>query len=401
MKKSIYILALGAFGIITTEFGVIGILPTISREFHVSIDTAGWLLSAFALTVAVSSPFLTALTAKINRKFLLCLVLSVFVLSNLISAFAPSFTILMIARILPAFLHPLFWNISLAVAFKQGGAKAVSIVMTGLSLATVLGVPITTYAVEFFNNWQASFFLASFISLIAFLGLAFFVPNMPASKEKASQNQFFVLKDPQLWVHLLSTILTLAAMFSSYSYLAGYLEKITHMNGVQISMMLLLFGVMGILGNWLAGIALSKNITLASRWFLVLLISTQALAYYYGDVFAPMVIILAIWGLIHTGGFLVPNIRTTHAVPHSALEFVNSLLTTCYNIGISLGAFLGGFVIAHYGIHQIVWMSIGLLALTLMISFIKLSPKLKADNENVEDQKVNGLNVSPAICEQV
>lgn len=396
MKKSIYILALGAFGIITTEFGVIGILPTISREFQVSIDTAGWLLSAFALTVAISSPFLTALTAKINRKFLLCLVLSVFVLSNLISAFAPNFNILMIARILPAFLHPLFWNISLAVAFKQGGAKAVSIVMTGLSLATVLGVPITTYAVEFFNNWQASFFLASFISLIAFLGLAFFVPNMPASKEKTSKNQFFVLKDPQLWVHLLSTVLTLAAMFSSYSYLAGYLEKITHMNGVQISMMLLLFGVMGILGNWLTGIALSKNITLASRWFLVLLISTQVLAYYYGDAFAPMVIILSIWGLIHTGGFLVPNIRTTHAVPHSALEFVNSLLTTCYNIGISLGAFLGGFVIAHYGIHQIVWMSIGLLSLTLIISFIKLSEQSKTEEGAVKEP-----NVSPAICEQV
>lgn len=388
MKKSIYILALGAFGIITTEFGVIGILPTISREFQVSIDTAGWLLSAFALTVAISSPFITALTAKINRKFLLCMVLAVFILSNLLSAFAPSFTVLMIARILPAFLHPLFWNISLAVAFKEGGAKAVSVVMTGLSLATVLGVPLTTYAVELFNNWQASFFLASLISLIAFLGLSFFVPSMPANKEKGTQSQFFVLKEPQLWLNLLSTILTLAAMFSSYSYLAGYLEKITHMNGVQISMMLLLFGGMGIIGNWLAGIALSKNIKMASRLFFVLLIVTQVLAYYYGALFMPMVIILSFWGLIHTGGFLVPNIRTTHAVPHSALEFVNSLLTSCYNIGISLGAFLGGFVIAHYGIQQIVWMSIGLLGLTLAISFIKLPQKSKVKKKEVDGEPV-------------
>jgi DHA1 family inner membrane transport protein len=149
MKRSIYILALGAFGIITTEFGVIGILPTISREFKVSIDTAGWLLSAFAITVAISSPFITALTTKLNRKFLLCLVLGVFIISNLLSAFSPNFTVLMIARILPAFFHPLFWNISLAVAFKQGGAKAVSVVMTGLSIATVLGVPLTTYAADF------------------------------------------------------------------------------------------------------------------------------------------------------------------------------------------------------------------------------------------------------------
>ncbi|MBC8644084.1 MFS transporter [Flavobacterium lindanitolerans] len=103
MNKSIYIMALGAFGIITTEFGVIGILPTLAKEFQVSIDTAGWLLSAFALTVAVAGPFTTMLTAKINRKTIMCAVLAVFVISNLLSVISPNFTMLMIARIVPAF----------------------------------------------------------------------------------------------------------------------------------------------------------------------------------------------------------------------------------------------------------------------------------------------------------
>ncbi|MGY4538560.1 DHA1 family inner membrane transport protein [Mucilaginibacter sp. UYNi724] len=384
MKRSIYILALGAFGIITTEFGVIGILPTISREFKVSIDTAGWLLSAFALTVAISSPFITALTTKINRKFLLCLVLGVFILSNLLSAFSPNFTILMIARILPAFFHPLFWNISLAVAFKQGGAKAVSIVMTGLSIATVLGVPLTTYAADFFHNWQASFFLTSFISSIAFLGLLFFVPSMPGNKDKAAESQLYVLKDTKLWLNLVSTVLTLAAMFSSYSYLAAYLEKISYMNGAQISIMLLLFGGMGIAGNWLMGIALGKNVILASRFFFILLIAVQLLAYYFGSIFIPMVFIVAFWGMIHTGGFLVPNIRTTQSVPHSSLEFVNSLLTSCYNIGISVGALLGGFVIAKYGIHEIIWMAIPLLLLAFGLSFFTGAKTQKNDKDNAD-----------------
>jgi predicted MFS family arabinose efflux permease len=375
MNKSIYILALGAFGIITTEFGVIGILPTISREFGVSVDTAGWLLSAFAITVAVSSPFITALTSKINRKFLLCLVLGVFILSNLLSAFSPNFTILMIARILPAFFHPLFWNISLAVAFKQGGAKAVSVVMTGLSIATVLGVPLTTYAADYFHNWQASFFLTSIISLIAFLGLLFVVPSMPGNSEKSAGSQLHVLKDTRLWLNLVSTVLTLAAMFSSYSYLAAYLENISNMNGAQISIMLLLFGGMGILGNWLMGIALGKNVILTSRFFFILLIAVQILAYYFGTIFIPMVIIVSLWGMIHTGGFLVPNIRTTQSVPHNALEFVNSLLTSCYNIGISLGAFLGGIVIAKFGVHEIIWMAVPLLLLAYLLSFVKSRKK--------------------------
>lgn len=339
MKRSIYVLALGAFGIITTEFGVVGILPTLSRQFGVSIDTAGWLLSAFAITVAVSSPFITSFTNKINRKFLLCLVMSIFVLSNIISAFSTNFTMLMIARILPAVLHPLFWNISIAIAFKEKGAKGVSTVMLGLSLATVLGIPMTTYAADLFHNWKASFFLSSAISLIAFIGLLLFIPSIPAEKEKSAQNQFIVLKNPFLWMNLISTIGTLAAMFSSYTYLTTYLEEITRMNGAQISVMLLLFGGMGTLGNWLMGLALHRNVQLTTRVFLVLLITVQIFAYFLGGIFIPMILIVSLWGMIHTGGFLVSNIRTTQTVPHHALEFVNSLLTSSFNIGISLGHF--------------------------------------------------------------
>src|SRR5258708_29027993 len=112
-------MALGAFGIITTEFGVIGILPDLAKEFHISIDTAGWLLSAFALTVALAGPFTNMLTAKLDRKFIMCLVLGIFVVSNLLSAIASSFTMLMIDPILPAFLHPLFCAVPMTAAPKH------------------------------------------------------------------------------------------------------------------------------------------------------------------------------------------------------------------------------------------------------------------------------------------
>ncbi|UIR54686.1 MFS transporter [Sphingobacterium sp. SRCM116780] len=393
MKTSIYILALGAFGIITTEFGIVGILPTISRQFGVSIDTAGWLLSAFAITVAVSSPFITSYTTRINRKLLLCLVMSIFVFSNLISAFSTNFTTLMIARILPAILHPLFWNISIAIAFKEKGAKGVSTVMLGLSLATVLGIPFTTYAVDLFHHWQASFFLNSAISLIAFIGLLFFIPSIPADRTKSAKNQLEVLKSPLLWLNLIASIATLAAMFASYTYLTAYLEQITKMDGAQISLMLLLFGGMGTLGNWLMGIALNRNVMLTARLFLMLLMTVQILAYYLGGIFTPMVIIVSLWGMIHTGGFLVSNIRTTQSVPHHALEFVNSLLTSSFNIGISLGAFLGGLVSAYYGVQYVLWVSILLLTVTFILSFVTF-PKNITENE-----KTNQLKHVASACE--
>ncbi|MDN3693325.1 MFS transporter [Chryseobacterium tructae] len=395
MKRSIYVLALGAFGIITTEFGVVGILPTISRQFGVSIDAAGWLLSAFAITVAISSPFITSFTSKINRKLLLCLVMSIFVLSNLISAFSTNFTTLMIARILPAVLHPLFWNISIAIAFKEKGAKGVSTVMLGLSLATVLGIPMTTYAVDLFHNWKASFFLSSAISLIAFIGLLFFIPSIPAEKEKSGQNQLTILKNPHLWINLISTIGTLAAMFSSYTYLTAYLEEITKMDGAQISIMLLLFGGMGTLGNWLMGIALNWNVKFTTRLFLILLITIQILAYFLGGVFIPMIIIVSLWGMIHTGGFLVCNIRTTQTIPHHALEFVNSLLTSSFNIGISLGAFLGGIVSSYYGVQYVLPVSVLLLAVTFFLSFFSFPKNI------TEDEKTEHNKLATPVCEQI
>ena len=182
-------MALGAFGIITTEFGVIGILPDLAKEFHISIDTAGWLLSAFALTVALACTFTNMLTAKLNRKLIMCLVLGIFVLSNLLSAVAPNFTVLMIARILPAFLHPVFWAVAMTAAAKQAGPKdapkAIAIVMAGLSVATVLGVPLTTYMADLFN-WRISFIVSAAINLLAFGALYIFAPSMPVNERQAS-----------------------------------------------------------------------------------------------------------------------------------------------------------------------------------------------------------------------
>lgn len=372
MKKSIYVLALGAFGIITTEFGVIGIMPTIAREFNVSIDTAGWLLSGFALTIALTGPFSVMLTSKINRKLMMCLVLGIFVLSNVLSAVAPNFTVLMIARILPAFLHPVFWAVATVAASKQvepkDAPKAVSVVLGGLSVATVLGVPITTYVAELIN-WQASFILSGVINLIAFVALAALVPTMPVDEDAAPKGQLKALRRGQLWVNLMATMIMIAGMFATYGYLAEFLGKISRMSGKEISLMLLLFGTTGIAGNWLTGIALSKNVILTTRLFLLSLVLAHLLAYTFGGLFVPMAIIISIWGFIHTGGFLIGQTRSTAEAPE-APELAASLMVSFGNAGVTLGSLLGGIVIAWYGIHEVIWLSIVLLMAAFGLSFV-------------------------------
>jgi len=386
MKKSIYVMALGAFGIITTEFGVIGILPAIAKAFNISIDTAGWLLSGFALTIALTGPFTTLLTAKINRKVMMCLVLAIFVLSNLLSAVAPNFTVLMIARILPAFLHPVFWAVATVAASKQAepkdAPKAVSVVLAGLSIATVLGVPITTYAADLFN-WKASFVLSGIINLIAFTALLLYVPSMPVKEHTSSGEQLKVLKKGQLWVNLVATMVMIAGMFSSYGYLAEYLGKVTKMGGGAISIMLLLFGGAGIAGNWLTGIALSKNVLVTTRIFMLSLILIHLLAYSFGGLFIPMAVIVSVWGFIHTGGFLIGQTRSTSEAPE-APELAASLMVSFGNAGVTLGTLLGGIVITQFSVHEVMWMSMLLLLVAFGLSFVKVGKKKVSDEVQAE-----------------
>lgn len=364
-------MALGAFGIITTEFGVIGILPMVAKEFHISIDTAGWLLSGFALTIALTGPFTTLFTAHINRRTMMSLVLLLFFLSNIMSGLSPDFTTLMIARIFPALLHPVFWSVATVAAAKQvapkDAPKAVAVVLAGLSTATVLGVPLTTYVAGLLN-WRYSFIVSGIINLVAFIALATLVPSMPVKERASIKGQLVVFQNKQLWIALFSMLIMAAGMFATYGFLAEYLGKISHMNDAEISLMLLLFGGAGIAGNWVAGIALSRNIILTTRIFLLSMIIIHLLAYTFAGLFLPMAVIISTWGFIHTAGFLIGQTRTTIAAPE-APELATSLMVSFGNGGVMLGTFLGGYMIRTQGTQAVIWMSIILLTVCFVLSF--------------------------------
>ncbi len=364
-------MALGAFGIINTEFGVIGLLPALSRDLGITIDTAGWLLSSFALTIAIAGPFAVMFTSQINRKTMMCLVLLLFVISNLVSAFSTGFMMLMVARIIPAIIHPVFWAVAIVAAAKQenqkDSTKAVAIITGGISTATVIGVPLAAYIANSWG-WRYAFGAQALVNLIALTGLIAWVPSMPAEKKSILKTQLLIFKNKALWIVLFTALFMVAGMFSTYGYLAAYLVTLSHLNGGEVSLMLLLFGGMGIIGNWLTGIALTRNMMITTRFFLLALAGAHLLAYWFGDRLVPLVIITSVWGLIHTGGFLINQIRTTRAAPEAA-ELASSLNISFSNAGVALGAFLGGLVIAAVGIQQVIWVSIAFLLAAFLLSF--------------------------------
>ncbi|WP_394776623.1 MFS transporter [Flavobacterium sp.] len=373
MKRTLYVLALGTFGIGTTEFGVIGILPQIASAFSITIDKVGWLLSLFALIVALFGPFIMLLLSPFDKKKLMLFVLAVFAVSNIISVFANSFTVLLIARVLPAFLHPVFWSIALSVAANElpgnQSSKGVSIVFAGFTMASVLGVPLATLMATLFN-WQSSFVLCAVINIISFIGILLFLPVILVIKKQTIGSQTKILKKPLLWISFILSFLMIAAMYSTYGYMADFLGKITKMNGTEISFMLLIFGLSGIGGNWLAGKLLSKGILSTIFVFILSLIVVHILLYFLGSYYIPMLILIALWGFVHTAGFLLSNVNLTSSAPESQ-EFVNSIFTTCGNAAVTFGVFTGGYFISNFSINTIMLSGIGLLVMALLVLTLK------------------------------
>ncbi len=194
MKKSssifILFLALGVFGIITTEMGIIGVLPQVADRFHISASKAGWLVSIFAFIVAVSGPFLTLLASGINRKVILLLAVLMFAVSNAVYAYTAHFSVMLAFRIIPALCHPVFFSVALAAAARlvpagQSG-KAVTKVFSGITAGFAFGVPFTSYLADRLSL-EAAFLFGAIISLIAFTGILLFLPSMPVTEKYLSE----------------------------------------------------------------------------------------------------------------------------------------------------------------------------------------------------------------------
>lgn len=381
LNRNLYVLALGVFGITTTEFGVIGVLPEIAAAFRISIEKAGWLLSAFALIIAVFGPFMVTFLSSFKRKKLLVFSLLIFIIVNTLSAYISNFYLLLTVRMVPAFFHPVYWSIALSIAEKTSApedrSKAVSIIFSGLTLATVLGVPLATLMSGLFS-WQASFLLTALINIFALIGVQAFLPDIEKENKASSSFNIEILYNKNLWFSLFLAFFIIASMYSTYGYMADFLKNVTRMDGKQISLMLFMFGTVGIAGNKIAGKYMSRFPFQTTLVFLILLSGIHALIGYYGSFPVPVIWIIGCWGLVHSGGFLISNINVTSSVPGSS-EFINSIFTLCGNFAVTAGTLFGGFWIARYGIENvttssIIGMVMAIIVLLARKIFIKNTP---------------------------
>lgn len=371
MKKYAYIGCLGFMAVITTEFGVIGILPQIAEHYQIGIDKAGWLLSVFAVIIALTGPFMTLLMSGFDRKKVMLTAIAIFLFTAVISAMSPPFWLLMLVRILPAFLQPVYIATALSVAVSEADQKQANklmgIVFMGVALAMVTTVPFATWLASLWI-WESSFIIQGAVSTVALVVIYCMLPEMPVKEKKSYRSQVKILSQPTFIISTAMNFFMITAWFSTYSYFADYLNKAKGMDGTMVSYMLFLFGIIGVAANWIVGKMLSWNVAKTTALFLSGTFIIPFLLYFSGDNLPANIISIAIWGFLYSPSFQNASTYMISSVPDS-LEFANSLATSFGNLGVTLGTTLGGWMIVTKGASYNPWIGFvfGILAFLMII----------------------------------
>lgn len=378
LKKNsllVYILAVGVFGILNTEMGFIGILPFVAAQFEVSIVEAGTLVSMFALGVAVAGPTMPVLFSGMNRKSVMLLVLGIFILGNLVSIFAESFKVLLLARVIPALFHPIYCSMAFSVAASsvkpELAPKAVAKIVVGVSAGMVIGVPISNFIAGTFSLAMALSFFAA-VNILVFIATVWLVPSIPASHRLSYGSQLGVLKKPKVLAAILAVMLMNGAVFGVFNYLPEYLGRVTLVPLSATSSMLFIYGVMNIFGSMLAGEMLVRNARRTVQFFMLALAALYGLLFFGGMLWGPMLVLTILWGILGGINANVTQYWVATAVPE-APDFANGLFLTAANLGTTLGTAVGGMFIAELGTAYVVLAGLLFIALARVTIFIQLS----------------------------
>lgn len=364
----IAILTLGVFGIINTEMGVVGIIPQIAERFDVTVSTAGLCVSVFALVVSVAAPVLPLLFSGINRRTMMLAALILFVASNILSMVTDSFAVLLTARALPAFLHPVYVAMAFtlaAAATKDEPSRGIARVFVGVSAGMVLGVPMTTFVTTHWS-YEAAMGIFAVINTVVLVATFFLVPDMPA-KQHNPGHQLRVLKKPSLWLGVTAFTCINGAMFGFFSFMSEFLHKVSAFSFDAVSSVLLAYGIANIGGNMLAGRVFGhykKFFTQASPAVMLMLYVLLYLFSASSIATAALVVLLGI-----CAGFI--NISGQYMISSAAREapdFSNGLFLTAANFGTAMGTMLCGIFISLQGTRAALFATCILLLASLVFT---------------------------------
>lgn len=341
-------LAAGAFGIGTTEFSPMGLLPVIADGVHVSIPTAGMLISAYAIGVMAGAPLMTLLLARWPRRSALIALMSIFTIGNLLSVIAPNYTTLLLARLVTSLNHGAFFGLGSVVAAslvpRDKQASAVATMFMGLTIANVGGVPAATWLGHAIG-WRMSFAATAGLGLIAIAGLFAALPKGEAGKMPNLRAELAVLTRPVVLGALATTVLGAGAMFTLYTYVAPTLANLTGATPGFVTAMLVLIGIGFSIGNIAGGRLADRSLDGSLIGFLLLLIAVMLAFPALAATQAGAAVALLVWG-VATFAVVPPLQMRVMRAASEAPGLASSVNVGAFNLGNALGAAAGGAAIS-------------------------------------------------------
>jgi DHA1 family inner membrane transport protein len=348
MPAALVALAISAFGIGTTEFVIMGLLPEVAGGFGVSIPAAGLLISGYALGVVVGAPLLTAIGSRIPRKTVLIGLMGLFIIGNMISAMAPTYEVLMTGRIVAALAHGAFFGVGSVVAAalvaptKQ--ASAIAMMFTGLTVANVLGVPAGT-ALGQALGWRSTFWAVTVLGVIGLLGILTLVPRQLATPGTGDlRSELAMFRRPQVWLALAMTALGFAGVFASFTYIAPMMTQVAGFSAGAVTWLLVLFGGGLFVGNLLGGKAADKSLIPSLYVILSALTAVLLVFVFTAHAQIPAAITIAVLG---AAGFATaaPLQARVMQKAEGAPALASAANIAAFNVGNAGGAWLAGMAI--------------------------------------------------------
>lgn len=376
MPLAIFALTIAAYAIGTTEFVIVGLLPTVASDLHITLPLAGLIVSVYALGVTFGAPVLTALTGRVERKPLLLGLMALFIVGNAVAAVSPNYTLLLVARVLAAFAHGVFFSVGATIAAdlvpQDRRGSAIAMMFMGLTVAIVTGVPLGTYIGQVFG-WRATFWAVAALGIVAFLAILTLLPN---NLKKAAPANIFdqlkVLSSGRLLIVFAMTALGYGGTFVAFTYLAPILQQITGFSEKSVSLVLVLYGVAIALGNIAGGRIANKNPVKA----LIGLFALQALVLIMLTFTAvsplPAIVTLALLGFLQFGnvpGLQLYVVKLAQEHRPGAVDVASALNIAAFNLGIAIGAWLGGLVVeSSLGLGSTPWVGAILVTIALILT---------------------------------
>ena len=381
-------LALASFGIGTTEFVIMGLLPDVAGDLGVTIPQAGLLVTGYALSVAFGSPFLAVATARMDRRKALLLLIGIFILGNLLCALAPNYALLMAARIVTALCHGAFFGLGAVVAAtlvpEHKKAQAIAMMFAGLTLANVLGVPFGTALGEAVG-WRNTFWAVVVIGFAAAFALYAWLPrNMPTPRMKLI-HEARSLGSTQVILAMLISVVVSASLFGVFTYITPILENVTLISPREVTLMLLLFGIGLTAGNFLGGWLGDWKLMPSVIGILALLIPVLSLFTLTSASLVPAAVTIFCWGLLAFALISPLQMRVVNEAAQ-APNLASTLNQGAFNLGNAAGAWIGGLALTNgLAYRELPWIGVALAAVAFTLSFLSHRFDVKASVAGAPD----------------